>query len=71
MNGLMAALSTRVSRFVCGLGGHELLLHAEPGKLSLRCMSCAYETPGWAIKEPNVRPRQHGSGALVNRRAHA
>ena len=31
--------------------GHQLLLNAEPGRLSLKCMSCPYETPGWTIKE--------------------
>jgi hypothetical protein len=35
----------------CGLGGHAMLLHLEPEKLSLRCMYCGQQTPGWTIHE--------------------
>lgn len=30
-------------------GGHHLVRHAEPTRLSLRCLSCPHETPGWVI----------------------
>jgi hypothetical protein len=33
----------------CGLGGHDMLMRFEPGRLSLRCSSCGEQTPGWAI----------------------
>jgi hypothetical protein len=26
------------------------LLHFETGRLSMRCTSCGYETPGWDLK---------------------
>ena len=61
-----AHISSRLSQLVCGLGGHELLLRAEPGRLSLKCMNCLYETPGWTIKETRVRPRSQGQGILVH-----
>jgi hypothetical protein len=60
-----ANLSSRLSQLFCGLGGHELLLRAEPGRLSLKCMNCMYETPGWTIKEAQARPRSQGRVVLV------
>ena len=65
------SISSRVSQLLCGLGGHELLLHAEPGRLSLRCMSCPYETPGWTIKEKaaEARPHREGRGVLIQQPA--
>ena len=44
--------------FFCGLGGHDLMRSFEPNRLSLRCTSCPYETPGWTLKE---RTRQTSS----------
>lgn len=38
-------------RFLCGLGGHELMRSYSPGRISLRCVSCPYESPGWVLKE--------------------
>ena len=67
-----ATFTARFSRLVCGLGGHELVLSAEPGRLSLKCMSCPYETPGWVIKESRAdgRPRHQSAVAFVGQRAH-
>jgi hypothetical protein len=36
-------------RAFCALRGHELLLHFEPNRLSLRCPICGAETPGWQL----------------------
>ena len=33
----------------CGLGGHMMLRHFEPGRLSLQCVRCGEQTPGWTI----------------------
>lgn len=41
-------------RLLCGLQGHTGVLHFEPTRLSLRCLRCGAETPGWAI---DVQPR--------------
>lgn len=41
---------TVLRQFVCGLSGHENLLHFGRNHLSLKCMSCGYESPGWDIK---------------------
>ena len=39
-----------VRQFLCGLHGHDALLHFEQGRISLQCNSCGYETPGWDVK---------------------
>ena len=43
----------------CGLRGHDSLLHFEDERLSLRCVSCGHETPGWELNEvpPTVTVR--------------
>jgi hypothetical protein len=42
-------------QFLCGLHGHDALLHFEEGRMSLQCTSCGYQTPGWDVKA--VPPR--------------
>ena len=39
-------------RFLRGLGGHELMRSYSPGRICLRCVSCACESPGWTLREP-------------------
>jgi hypothetical protein len=43
----------------CGLRGHDTLLHFEDERMSLRCVSCGHETPGWELNEvpPTVTVR--------------
>ena len=60
-----ANVASRLSQLICGLSGHQLLLNAEPGRLSLKCMSCPYETPGWTIKEKAYDARSHRQPAPV------
>jgi hypothetical protein len=45
----------QVRQFVCGLHGHDALLHFEQGRMSLQCTSCGYETPGWDLKAAAAR----------------
>jgi hypothetical protein len=52
--GVIAGVSARLQIFVCGLSGHNVLLSFEPGRLSLRCTSCPYQTRGWTLKAPAV-----------------
>jgi hypothetical protein len=47
---------TKVRQFVCGLHGHDALLHFEQERISLQCTSCGYETPGWNLKASDVEP---------------
>jgi hypothetical protein len=40
---------TRLCQVACGLRGHDLLRHFEAGRVTLRCVDCGAETPGWTI----------------------
>jgi hypothetical protein len=35
----------------CGLHGHDNMLRFEQERISLRCVSCGRETPGWELNE--------------------
>jgi hypothetical protein len=48
--GLMGRAARHVRQFVCGLHGHDALLHFEQGRISLQCTTCGYQTPGWDVK---------------------
>jgi len=39
-----------VRRAGCGLSGHDMIRHYEPGRVSLECMSCGERSPGWSIE---------------------
>jgi hypothetical protein len=43
----------------CGIHGHDTMLRFEQGRMSLRCVSCGHETPGWELNEapPTVTMR--------------
>jgi hypothetical protein len=53
--GILARAGEQVRQFICGLNGHDSLLHFEEERLSLLCTSCGYETPGWDVKSGPVR----------------
>jgi hypothetical protein len=46
-----ARVMDRLHQTMCGLGGHDTLLHFEDERMSLRCVSCGHETPGWELNE--------------------
>ena len=52
--GVLLRVGGQVRQFICGLYGHDSLLHFEKGRLSLLCSSCGYETPGWDVKNAPV-----------------
>lgn len=60
--GMVTRAAAQVRQFICGLHGHDSLLHFEQGRMSLLCTSCGHETPGWDVKgtrrerEPRVVP---------------
>ena len=64
----------RVRQFVCGLHGHDALLHFEQGRMSLQCTSCGYQSPGWDVRtaparrEPIEAPRRVIRLPLVGQR---
>lgn len=42
-------------RTLCAIRGHDLLLHLETCRLSLRCVDCGWESSGWLIERPRLR----------------
>lgn len=46
-----ARVTERLGQMFCGLRGHDTLLHFEDERMSLRCVSCGHETPGWELNE--------------------
>jgi len=56
VTGFVAKILSIVRQFLCGLHGHDALLHFETGRLSMRCTSCGYETPGWDLKSSKPVP---------------
>jgi hypothetical protein len=39
----------RMRQAYCGLHGHDTLLQFARERMYLKCTSCGYESPGWAI----------------------
>jgi len=55
--GFGAMVTDKVRQFICGLHGHDELLHFECGRMSLQCTSCGYETPGWDLRTGQKPPQ--------------
>jgi hypothetical protein len=51
MDGLGVRVLDRLRQMICGLHGHDTLLHFDKDRMSLRCVSCGHETPGWELNE--------------------
>ena len=54
--GFGVMVTDKVRQFLCGLHGHDALLHLEHGRISLQCTSCGYETPGWDLRTVKEAP---------------
>ena len=58
VSGVMARVGEHVRQFICGLHGHDALLHFGDGRVSLLCSSCGYETPGWDVRGSAMARRE-------------
>jgi hypothetical protein len=58
-------VTDKVRQFLCGLQGHDALLHFEHGRMSLQCTSCGYETPGWDLHTSKERAQATESSQVV------
>ena len=56
LTGIIERTMTHVTQFLCGLHGHDALLHFEHDRLSLQCTSCGHETPGWDVRAVQRTP---------------
>jgi hypothetical protein len=48
-SGMAARFFGRVGQLVCGMRGHDSVLHFEGNRVMMRCTSCGHDTPGWEI----------------------
>jgi hypothetical protein len=64
-----ARVMERLRQMSCGLKGHDTLMHFEDERMSLRCVSCGYETPGWELNEapPTVTVRGDARRHAISR----
>jgi len=46
-------LLAAVRHALCGLRGHDVLLHREPRRLSLRCADCGWQSSGLTLDRPH------------------
>lgn len=53
-------LASRVGQVICGLHGHDSVLHFEGNRVMMRCTSCGHDTPGWEISGKGPRMRYEG-----------
>ena len=51
---------SRVGQLLCGLRGHDSVLHFEGKRVNMRCTSCGHDTPGWEVSERGPRRRFEG-----------
>ena len=45
----LSRMAARVGQLLCGLRGHDAVLHFEGNRVMMRCTSCGHDTPGWEI----------------------
>ena len=78
--GLMARMASRLGQVVCGLHGHDAVLHFEGNRVMMRCTSCGHDTPVGRspVRVPGLRyagdARRHALKphlALAQRSTHA
>src|SRR4029079_12707707 len=47
-------------QLLCGLRGHDSVLHFEGNRVMMRCTSCGHDSPGWEISGRAPRRRYEG-----------
>jgi hypothetical protein len=58
--GLMSRMVAKLGQVVCGLHGHDAVLHFEGSRVMMRCTSCGHDSPGWEISGQRPRLRYEG-----------
>ena len=51
---------TRLGQAICGMRGHDSVLHFEGNRVMMRCTSCGHDTPGWEVNGRAPRKRFDG-----------
>jgi hypothetical protein len=50
----------RIGQMLCGMRGHDSVLHFEGNRVMMRCTSCGHDSPGWEISGRGPRQRYEG-----------
>lgn len=50
----------RLGQLMCGVRGHDEILHFEGNRVMMRCTSCGHHSPGWEISGRGPRRRYEG-----------
>ena len=58
--GIVSRAMGRFGQMLCGLRGHDSVLHFEGNRVMMRCTSCGHDTPGWEISGRGPRKRFDG-----------
>lgn len=59
-NGIVTRAMGRLGQLLCGLKGHDSVLHFEGKRVMMRCTSCGHDTPGWEVSGRGPRRRFDG-----------
>ncbi|MBA2305455.1 MAG: hypothetical protein H0W08_22875 [Acidobacteria bacterium] len=59
-SGAVARAASRLGQLMCGIQGHDSVLHFEGKRVMMRCTSCGHDTPGWEITGRAPRRRFDG-----------
>jgi hypothetical protein len=58
--GFVNRFVVRVGQWLCGMRGHDSVLHFEGNRVMMRCTSCGHDSPGWEISGRAPRQRFEG-----------
>jgi hypothetical protein len=58
--GVMSRVASRLTQTLCGLSGHDAVMHFEGNRVMMRCTSCGHDTPGWEVSGRGPRRRFEG-----------
>jgi hypothetical protein len=59
-SGVVARAMGWLGQLLCGVRGHDAVLHFEGNRVMMRCTSCGHDTPGWEISGRGPRRRYEG-----------
>ena len=55
-----------IGQLMCGLQGHDEIVHFAGGRMFLRCVNCGHETPGWDTQATPRPPARTPFGAKAD-----
>jgi hypothetical protein len=58
--GVISRVARGLNQTLCGLGGHDAIMHFEGNRVMMRCTSCGHDTPGWEVSGRGPRRRFEG-----------